>query len=196
MRMKLRMMLALLMLLCLLGGCAAPASPPTDEKYDDLIVVGFSQVGAESDWRNANTRSMLEALSAENGFRLIIDDAQQKKERQITAIRNFIHQGVDYIATTGKEVMATNNGKVVYVGYLDLPGYMVVIDHGLGLKSWYCHLGSTAVTVGQSVNKGDVVGYAGTTGFTVDPFPHIGLSVYDVPVCPYDLWDYGILMTE
>ncbi len=95
--MKLRMMLALLMLLCLLGGCAAPASPPTDEKYDDLIVVGFSQVGAESDWRNANTRSMLEALSAENGFRLIIDDAQQKKERQITAIRNFIHQGVDYI---------------------------------------------------------------------------------------------------
>ena len=59
--------------------------------------MGFSQVGAESDWRNANTRSMQQALSAENGFRLIIDDAQQKKERQITAIRNFIHQGVDYI---------------------------------------------------------------------------------------------------
>lgn len=62
-----------------------------------MIVVGFSQVGAESDWRNAHTRSMMEALSAENGYRLIIDDAQQKQERQITAIRNFIHQGVDYI---------------------------------------------------------------------------------------------------
>jgi len=95
--MKLRRMISLLMLLCLLGGCAAPSAAPSDEKYDSLIVVGFSQVGAESDWRNANTRSMQQALSAENGFRLIIDDAQQKKERQITAIRNFIHQGVDYI---------------------------------------------------------------------------------------------------
>jgi len=108
----------------------------------------------------------------------------------------YRHQGVDYVATAGKEVMATNNGKVVYVGYLDLPGYMVVIDHGLGLKSWYCHLGSTAVAVGDTVAKGDVVGYAGSTGFTVNPFPHIGLSVFDVPVCPYDLWDEGIPMTE
>lgn len=97
--MKIRLMVSvlLLVLLCLLGGCAAPAGTNLEEKYDDLIVVGFSQVGAESDWRNANTRSMQQALSAENGFRLIIDDAQQKKERQITAIRNFIHQGVDYI---------------------------------------------------------------------------------------------------
>jgi len=95
--MKIRQTLLLLLLLLLLGGCAAPAGTSPDEGYDELIVVGFSQVGAESDWRNANTRSMQQALSAENGFRLIIDDAQQKKERQITAIRNFIHQGVDYI---------------------------------------------------------------------------------------------------
>ena len=95
--MKIRMILFLLVMVCLLGGCAAPAAVPPDETYEKLIVVGFSQVGAESDWRNANTRSMQQALSAENGFRLIIDDAQQKKERQITAIRNFIHQGVDYI---------------------------------------------------------------------------------------------------
>ena len=63
----------------------------------DLIVVGFSQVGAESDWRNANTTSMQKALSVENGYRLIFEDAQQKQEKQITAIRNFINQGVDYI---------------------------------------------------------------------------------------------------
>ena len=62
-----------------------------------MIVVGFSQLGSESDWRNGNTRSMLEAFSTENGYRLIFDDAQQKQEKQITAIRNFINQGVDYI---------------------------------------------------------------------------------------------------
>lgn len=63
----------------------------------DLIVVGFTQVGAESDWRLANTKSMHEALSEANGYKLIFDDAQQKQERQITAIRNFIQQEVDYI---------------------------------------------------------------------------------------------------
>ncbi|MBR2718817.1 MAG: ABC transporter substrate-binding protein [Clostridia bacterium] len=92
-----RFLLTLCLLASLLLSSCSPATPAATDAYDDMIVVGFSQVGAESDWRNAHTRSMMEALSAENGYRLIIDDAQQKQERQITAIRNFIHQGVDYI---------------------------------------------------------------------------------------------------
>ena len=61
------------------------------------ITVGFSQVGAESDWRTANTESMKSTFSEENGYELIFDDAQQKQENQLTAIRNFIQQEVDYI---------------------------------------------------------------------------------------------------
>ena len=64
---------------------------------DDTITVGFSQVGAESDWRTANTESMKSTFSVENGYNLIFDDAQQKQENQLTAIRNFIQQEVDYI---------------------------------------------------------------------------------------------------
>ena len=63
----------------------------------DTITVGFSQVGAESDWRTANTESMKSTFSEENGYELIFDDAQQKQENQLTAIRNFIQQEVDYI---------------------------------------------------------------------------------------------------
>jgi len=64
---------------------------------EGLIVVGFSQVGAESDWRLANTKSMRETFIKENGYRLILRDAQQKLENQIAAIRGFIEQKVDYI---------------------------------------------------------------------------------------------------
>ena len=64
---------------------------------DDTITVGFSQVGAESDWRTANTESMKSTFSEENGYELIFDYAQQKQENQLTAIRNFIQQEVDYI---------------------------------------------------------------------------------------------------
>lgn len=94
--MKRILLMACILAVLMLTACA-PTPAATVETYDDMIVVGFSQVGAESDWRNANTRSMQAALSEQNGYRLIIDDAQQKQERQITAIRNFIHQGVDYI---------------------------------------------------------------------------------------------------
>ncbi len=94
--MKNWLILLLTITLAFLSGCTSTAPSPSDGT-DNLIVVGFSQVGAESDWRNANTASMRAAFSESNGYRLMIEDAQQKQERQITAIRNFIHQDVDYI---------------------------------------------------------------------------------------------------
>jgi ABC-type sugar transport system substrate-binding protein len=61
------------------------------------IVLGFSQVGAESGWRTANTNSIKEAAKTA-GIDLKFDDAQQKQENQIKAIRNYIQQKVDVIA--------------------------------------------------------------------------------------------------
>lgn len=72
---------------------AAKVELPDDEE----IVVGYSQVGAESDWRTANTESIKAAFTSDAGFYLLFEDAQQKQEKQIKAIRNFILQEVDYI---------------------------------------------------------------------------------------------------
>lgn len=82
----------LLTALLLLTGCAkeAPAEP-------SLTRVGFSQLGAESDWRVANTDSMIRAFSEENGYELLYDNARQKQANQLVAVRNFIVQGVDII---------------------------------------------------------------------------------------------------
>ena len=64
----------------------------------ELIVLGFSQVGAESGWRAANTKSIQDTLTKENGFDLKFSDAQQKQENQIQALRSYISQGVDILA--------------------------------------------------------------------------------------------------
>jgi ABC-type sugar transport system substrate-binding protein len=64
---------------------------------DGKITLGFSQVGAESGWRTANTES-IKSAATEAGITLVFDDAQQKQENQIKAIRNFIAQKVDVIA--------------------------------------------------------------------------------------------------
>lgn len=64
---------------------------------EELITIGFSQVGAESDWRKANSQSMKETFTKDKGYELIFEDAQQKQQNQITAIRTFIQREVDYI---------------------------------------------------------------------------------------------------
>ena len=74
-----------------------PVAMNVQAAEDDLIVVGYAQVGAESDWRTANTESFKSTFTEENGYKLIFDDAQQKQENQIKAIRSFIQQDVDYI---------------------------------------------------------------------------------------------------
>lgn len=64
----------------------------------DKIVVGFSQIGAESAWRVANTDSIVSEAKSRPNIELKFSDAQQKQENQIKAIRSFISQGVDVIA--------------------------------------------------------------------------------------------------
>ena len=61
------------------------------------ITVGFSQIGAESDWRLASTASMQSAFNESTGYKLMMDDGQQKQENQLKALRKFIDSGVDYI---------------------------------------------------------------------------------------------------
>jgi simple sugar transport system substrate-binding protein/ribose transport system substrate-binding protein len=88
------------------GACSSDAGAGTDGNAggesagtdDGIITIGFSQVGAESGWRAANTKSIQDTLTEENGFDLKFSDAQQKPENQVQAIRAYIAQGVDIIA--------------------------------------------------------------------------------------------------
>ena len=103
-RKLLGLILSVVMVVAMLGGCGGASNDKTSsgdggsgDGKKDLITIGFSQVGAESDWRTANTESMKSTFTSANGYRLIFDDAQQKQENQLKAIRNFIQQEVDYI---------------------------------------------------------------------------------------------------
>ncbi len=84
-------LVSLIVALMMVMGLAASAG---------ALTIGFSQIGQESDWRTANTDSVKNAI-AQEGWDLVYDDAQQKQENQVKALRNFISQGVDYILFTG-----------------------------------------------------------------------------------------------
>ena len=96
--------LTLIAMPVMLGSCVSdtaagtPAVLDSEEEASDLITIGFSQLGAESDWRSANTQSMLESFTEEYGYNMIYENGQQKQSLQMTALRSFIQQDVDYIA--------------------------------------------------------------------------------------------------
>jgi len=95
-------LVAVACLMAILGGCVMRMQQTMSQDEENLIVVGFSQVGAESEWRVTNTESIKSALSEENGYVLIFEDARQEQENQIRAIRSFIQQDVDYIVFSPK----------------------------------------------------------------------------------------------
>lgn len=85
-----------------LTGCGSrnfgnASTEKTEDSIKDYVTIGFSQLGAESDWRSANTQSMKDTFTTGKGYMLLLEDGQQKQSNQIMAIRTFIQQEVDYI---------------------------------------------------------------------------------------------------
>ena len=100
------------------------------------------------------------------------------------------HLGVDLDAKKGDEVSAVNNGKVV-LAREDFPNYgkTVVIDHGLGIFSLYLHLSEIKVLAGHSVNRGEIIGLVGNTGYSLDPHLHFSIKVQGANLDPLKFID-------
>ena len=97
------------------------------------------------------------------------------------------HSGVDISASAGTPVNASNSGKVLLATDLYYSGNTVIIDHGLGVISMYCHFSKIDVDRGQSVNKGDKIGEVGATGRVTGPHLHWGIKVSNSRVDPLSL---------
>jgi murein DD-endopeptidase MepM/ murein hydrolase activator NlpD len=85
------------------------------------------------------------------------------------------HAGLDISADHGQAVRATAAGSVAHAGHAGDFGNLVVIDHGFGIRTRYGHLSRFAVSPGQSIHKGDIVGYVGSTGRSTSPHVHYEL---------------------
>ena len=94
------------------------------------------------------------------------------------------HSGIDIGGDEGTPVHAADGGVVVWAGWMGGYGYAVVIDHGNGLSTLYGHNSELAVDEGQSVAKGQVISYAGSTGNSTGPHVHFEVRVNGDPVDP------------
>lgn len=95
-----------------------------------------------------------------------------------------MHTGVDFRAETGSPILATGPGKVVAAEYNGGYGNMVEIEHTNGLSTRYAHMSAIAVTVGQTVKAGAVLGRVGSTGRSTGPHLHYETRINEEPVDP------------
>ncbi len=103
------------------------------------------------------------------------------------------HAGIDIAAETGTPVIATNRGIVRLAEDLLSGGKTVIIDHGIGLSSTYMHLDSIEVEKGQTVEREEIIGTVGMTGFATGPHLHWEVNLGCNPVNPEQLLDNDLL---
>jgi murein DD-endopeptidase MepM/ murein hydrolase activator NlpD len=126
----------------------------------------------------------------------------EKGKRNFGEIRVFNlkresrHTGVDIPAPSGEEVKASNNGKVVLAQDLYYSGKTIIIDHGFGLFSLYCHLSKINVNEGQQVNKGDIIGKVGATGRVTGPHLHWGFKLNGARIDPYSILELPLKILD
>lgn len=100
------------------------------------------------------------------------------------AFGNAGHRGTDIPAPEGTPILAAHSGAVLVSGWNDSYGNQVLLDNGAGLSTRYAHMTATAVTAGETVTAGQVIGYVGSTGDSTGNHLHFEVSVGGVLTDP------------
>ncbi len=151
-------------------------SNSANEEYNAKVAPKKSLFEAQPLWQGRFIQPVAGRITTEFGML-----------RTVNGVPSDRHGGVDIAAARGTEIAAANSGKVLFADYIALTGNTVCIEHGMGLKTWYYHMDSLAVSEGKSVVKGQKIGEVGSTGFSTGPHLHWAASVFNVYVNPWTL---------
>lgn len=100
------------------------------------------------------------------------------------------HYGIDFGVPKGTPVHAAGKGKVVFADYRVLTGWSVIIEHSPGLYSLYYHMDSVTAVPGKTVEKGEEIGFSGSTGLSTGPHLHWEVRCKGQAVDPFFFLDY------
>ena len=144
------------------------------KKANDFDIRGKIGEGTDKNVSRFLNRPIVGVLTSSFGYRI---HPKRKK-------RHF-HAGIDLAAKSGTPIACAAAGKVVFAGWKNGYGYVVMVDHGKGYETLYAHCSKIAVKTGQSVSTGKTVAYVGRTGVATGPHVHFEVrknGVYQNPL--------------
>jgi len=142
------------------------------------LTMGLTRNATTADWVRANAAPNLWPVQGQvtGSFGERIDPFNGE---------GAFHSGVDIGTSYGTPIIAPADGIVTLTDMLGGYGKAIMIEHGNGISTRYGHLSGFAVTAGQRVHRGDVIGYVGESGRSTGPHLHYEVRINDVPVNPY-----------
>ena len=129
------------------------------------------------------------ALPSINGIKLAVTPIEGRITSRYgvsSRIRKSRHTGLDISAVTGTDIKVVADGTVISAGYNGSYGYLVKVDHGNGVETWYAHTSKMYVKKGDTVKAGDVIAAVGSTGNSTGPHLHLEIRVNGEHVDPQD----------
>ena len=99
-------------------------------------------------------------------------------------IRVSTHTGLDIATTTGTPIKVVADGTITFAAYSGSYGYLVKVDHGNGVETWYGHTSKMLVKEGQAVKAGDTIALVGSTGNSTGPHLHFEVRINGEHVNP------------
>ena len=101
-----------------------------------------------------------------------------------SSVRVGVHTGLDIAAPRGTAIKAAASGTVIHAGWKGALGNLVIVSHGNGVQTYYGHCSSICVSVGDTVNQGDVIAKVGSTGNSTGNHLHLEIRVNGVALNP------------
>jgi murein DD-endopeptidase MepM/ murein hydrolase activator NlpD len=142
------------------------------------LTMGLTRNATTADWFKANSAPNLWPVEGQvtGSFGERIDPFNGE---------GAFHSGVDISSAYGHPIVAPADGVVTFTDVMGGYGKAIMINHGNGISTRYGHLAGFAVTAGQAVHRGDVIGYVGDSGRSTGPHLHYEVRINDTPVNPY-----------
>ena len=186
---------------------------PVDDRFMEKVVNELDPNGSgdmvtrfvkiNSEMRKANNKTLADLkLKTEPRFlwsQQFLQQPNTKVEANFADVRNYIykgqkidqqvHLGYDLSSTQHVDVLAANDGKVIYAAPLGIYGNCIVLDHGYGLQSIYGHLSHIDVHEGEMVKRGQSMGKSGMTGMAGGDHIHFSMQLEGIQIDPKEWWD-------
>lgn len=163
-------------------GIPAKLGGNTPEAAQNLITTLANENATLSSVRSIDEQLWHEPFGLPIKGEIVITDPYGYTRETVNT--SISHKGTDFRAAVGTPVYAMNSGKVALTREFVEYGKTIIIDHGLGLETLYMHLSEIDVVTGQMVEKGQLIGKSGMTGYAEFPHLHISVKIGGISIDP------------